>query len=236
MSVEQQTEAVPRCGVAVMAKASIPGRAKTRLVPPLDHDEAAAFNTVFLKDVFANIRAAAGRASIGSYAAGGPAGSEEFFQGILPPEAQYFECWVGHFGDCLRHAAWHLFDRGSQERGRPQRRQPDLADRAVGPDRRPPRLAGRPGGARPIRRRRLLPAGVEAQARADVPGHRLEHRAGGCPDHRASRGTGPAGPRAADVVRRRRCGDVAPAARRVVRRPPLPAAVCRRTMPFTPPS
>ena len=72
----ERTDAGQRCGVVVMAKASIPGRAKTRLVPPLDHGEAAAFNIVFLKDVFANIRAADRHASIGGYAAGGPAGSE----------------------------------------------------------------------------------------------------------------------------------------------------------------
>ena len=43
-----------------MAKASIPGRAKTRLVPPLTFTEAADFNTAFLRDVADNI--AAGRA------------------------------------------------------------------------------------------------------------------------------------------------------------------------------
>ena len=47
------------CGIAVMAKASIPGRAKTRLVPPLTFAEAADFNTAVLKDVVANIAAAA---------------------------------------------------------------------------------------------------------------------------------------------------------------------------------
>ena len=43
------------CGIAVMAKASMPGRTKTRLVPPLTYQEAAAFNTAFLKDVAANM-------------------------------------------------------------------------------------------------------------------------------------------------------------------------------------
>jgi len=47
------------CGIAVMAKASAPGRAKTRLVPPLDYDEAAALNTAFLHDVTDNILLAA---------------------------------------------------------------------------------------------------------------------------------------------------------------------------------
>lgn len=103
---------VPLCGVAVMAKASIPGRAKTRLVPPLSGDEAAAFNTAFLKDVFANIAAAAGEAPIAGYAAGGPAGAEAFFRDTLPPEARYFDCWFANFGECLRHATWELFSRG----------------------------------------------------------------------------------------------------------------------------
>ena len=43
------------CGIAVMAKASIPGRAKTRLVPPLTFTEASDFNTAFLRDVADNI-------------------------------------------------------------------------------------------------------------------------------------------------------------------------------------
>ena len=43
------------CGIAVMAKASIPGRAKTRLVPPLTSAEAADLNTAFLRDVADNI-------------------------------------------------------------------------------------------------------------------------------------------------------------------------------------
>ena len=34
-----------RCAVAIMAKASIAGTVKTRLVPPLTHQEAAELNT-----------------------------------------------------------------------------------------------------------------------------------------------------------------------------------------------
>jgi hypothetical protein len=43
------------CGVAIMAKASAPGRTKTRLVPPLTFDEAAALNTAFLQDIADNV-------------------------------------------------------------------------------------------------------------------------------------------------------------------------------------
>ena len=46
-----------------MAKASAPGRTKTRLVPPLTFDEAARLNTVFLQDIAANLLAAAQKVS-----------------------------------------------------------------------------------------------------------------------------------------------------------------------------
>jgi rSAM/selenodomain-associated transferase 1 len=90
------------CGIAVMAKASRPGRTKTRLVPPLTFDEAAAFNTAFLQDVAANI-AAAGRAghAIAGYMAFGPPGSEPFFRDILPATIGLIEAWHPDFGDCL---------------------------------------------------------------------------------------------------------------------------------------
>ena len=42
-------------GIAVMAKASAPGRTKTRLVPPLTFEQAAALNTAFLRDVAGNL-------------------------------------------------------------------------------------------------------------------------------------------------------------------------------------
>ena len=63
-----------------MAKASVPGRAKTRLVPPLTFDEAAALNTAFLRDVSDNVllaaSSAASPAGIAGYAAYGPPGAE----------------------------------------------------------------------------------------------------------------------------------------------------------------
>ena len=75
---------VAACGIAVMAKASAPGRAKTRLVPPLTFEQAAAFNTAFLQDVFDNIllaaQEAAPHAGIAAYAAYGPPGCEDFFE------------------------------------------------------------------------------------------------------------------------------------------------------------
>lgn len=100
------------CAIAVMAKASQPGRAKTRLVPPLTFEEAAAFNTAFLRDVVANILLAAEEASIGGYMAFGPPGSEPFFRAILPDTIGLIETWFPDFGDCLFNAADALFARG----------------------------------------------------------------------------------------------------------------------------
>ena len=97
------------CGIAVMAKASIPGKAKTRLVPPLSLEEAAAFNTAFLKDVAANI-AAAGE-GVACYMAYGPPGSHDFFTANLPA-VSLIESWHANFGDCLFVAIEQVLARG----------------------------------------------------------------------------------------------------------------------------
>src|SRR6266446_4734468 len=49
VSTNMDNGALPTCGIAVMAKASIAGRTKTRLVPPLTFEEAARCNTAFLR-------------------------------------------------------------------------------------------------------------------------------------------------------------------------------------------
>jgi hypothetical protein len=104
------------CGIAFMAKASAPGRAKTRLVPPLSFDEAAALNTAFLQDVADNVllaaRYSAPRGGIAGYAAYGPPGSEAFFRDTLPAAIGLIEAWRPNFGDCLFHTVEALFTRG----------------------------------------------------------------------------------------------------------------------------
>jgi hypothetical protein len=67
-----------------MAKASIPGRAKTRLVPPLTPAEAASLNTSFLRDVADNLIGASALANIAGFMAHAPAGSARFFRDTLP--------------------------------------------------------------------------------------------------------------------------------------------------------
>jgi uncharacterized protein len=99
------------CGIAVMAKSSVPGRTKTRLVPPLTFEEAASLNSAFLTDIAGNI-AAAGRQPITGYAAFGPPGSEPFFASVLPDSMGLIEAWAPNFGDCLRIAIDGIFERG----------------------------------------------------------------------------------------------------------------------------
>src|ERR1700733_10324784 len=104
------------CGIAFMAKASAPGRAKTRLVPPLTFEEAAVLNTAFLQDVADNVLLAAGDAErhggIAGYAAYGPPGSEDFFSRTLPGGIGLIEAWRQNFGDCLLHTIEQIFARG----------------------------------------------------------------------------------------------------------------------------
>jgi uncharacterized protein len=104
------------CGIAFMAKASAPGRAKTRLVPPLTFEEAAVLNTAFLQDVADNVLLAARDAErhggIAGYAAYGPPGSEDFFRRTLPGSIGLIEAWRANFGDCLLHTVEEIFARG----------------------------------------------------------------------------------------------------------------------------
>jgi rSAM/selenodomain-associated transferase 1 len=103
------------CGIAFMAKVSTPGRAKTRLVPPLSFDEAAALNTAFLQDVADNVLSAARDCAprgIAGYAAFGPPASEAFFRHILPAAIGLIEAWRPNFGDCLFHTVETMLGRG----------------------------------------------------------------------------------------------------------------------------
>jgi uncharacterized protein len=107
---------IASCGIAFMAKASAPGRAKTRLVPPLTFDEAAELNTAFLQDVAENLLLASHRTSqpagIAGYAAYGPPGSEGFFRATLPESIGLLGAWLPNFGDCLFHTIRELLHRG----------------------------------------------------------------------------------------------------------------------------
>jgi rSAM/selenodomain-associated transferase 1 len=102
------------CGIAVMAKASRPGLTKTRLCPPLSHEEAALCNTAFLKDVADNLLQAGEEASISGYIAYGPVGTESFFRAHLPREIGLLEVWYPDFGTCLMQALEAQFALGHE--------------------------------------------------------------------------------------------------------------------------
>jgi rSAM/selenodomain-associated transferase 1 len=108
------------CAIAVMAKAPLPGAVKTRLVPPLRSDEAAALGASFLRDVTENVALAARDAAIHGYVAYAPSGSERLFDGMLAARTRLVLAdgagisapRVHGFGRCLLHAAGALFAGG----------------------------------------------------------------------------------------------------------------------------
>jgi rSAM/selenodomain-associated transferase 1 len=95
-----------------MAKASIPGKTKTRMVPPLSADEAATLNTVFLRDAADNILSAAARADISGWMAYAPADSAAFFRSHLPETIGLLETVAPTLGDCLHYASATLLGEG----------------------------------------------------------------------------------------------------------------------------
>jgi rSAM/selenodomain-associated transferase 1 len=108
------------CAIGVMAKAPQPGRAKTRLCPPLQPAHAAELSAAFLRDITENIALAGCAAPIHGCIAYAPAGGEAWFGGHLaegtglvladgsppmPPDVQ-------GLGRCLLHAAQAIFGLG----------------------------------------------------------------------------------------------------------------------------
>jgi rSAM/selenodomain-associated transferase 1 len=106
--------------MAVMAKAPQAGRCKTRLVPALGAEHAAAMSAAFLRDITENIAAAARRAPIDGLIAYAPAGLEHLFEGhlaagtglVLADGAAPAPAGVKGFGRCLLHALRSLLDTG----------------------------------------------------------------------------------------------------------------------------
>ena len=95
-----------------MAKASIPGRVKTRLIPLLGAEHAAHLNTAFLRDISGNLLQASATARIAPYIAYGPAGSEKFFRDRVSQRVGLMECSFPDFGECLFRAITMMFDLG----------------------------------------------------------------------------------------------------------------------------
>jgi rSAM/selenodomain-associated transferase 1 len=95
------------CALAVMIKAPRAGASKTRLVPPLTHEEAAALSVCFLRDTAANIAAACVESSGAAQgvAVYTPVGAESTFDGLLPPDFSLLAQRGDGFGERLFNAA-----------------------------------------------------------------------------------------------------------------------------------
>ena len=124
------------CGIAIMAKASAPGQTKTRLVPPLTFEQAAALNTAFLQDMTGNLLLAGSHAAIAGYVAFAPAETEAFFRGTLPPGIGLIDACLPTLGDCLLRTLEEIFARGYASavdfgRGYYQENGQDLANELV---------------------------------------------------------------------------------------------------------
>jgi uncharacterized protein len=91
------------CALAIMAKAPRVGAVKTRLVPPLLPQEAAALNVCFLRDVTANI-AQLSDGAIHGFAAYTPRGEESAFNGRLPKDFRLLAQRGSNLGERLFYA------------------------------------------------------------------------------------------------------------------------------------
>lgn len=103
--------ALPRCGIAVMAKASKPGRTKTRLGAVVGPEQAALLNTAFLEDIAENLAAACAISPIAGYVAFGPPEESDFFD-FLPAHIGRFVAWQPTFGETLEAAIRHMLAGG----------------------------------------------------------------------------------------------------------------------------
>jgi rSAM/selenodomain-associated transferase 1 len=104
-----------RCALGVMIKAPRAGASKTRLVPPLTHEEAARLSVCFLRDTAANIAdACAGNSggAVHAVAVYTPPGAEEEFEGLLPPCFALLAQRGDSFGERLFHASADLLRAG----------------------------------------------------------------------------------------------------------------------------
>jgi len=98
----------------MMIKAPRAGASKTRLVPPLTHEEAASLSVCFLSDTAENIAAACAGSGGGAWgvAAYTPVGAESAFDGLLPAGFSLLAQRGDTFGERLFNAADDLLAAG----------------------------------------------------------------------------------------------------------------------------
>ena len=148
--------------MAVMGKASVPGRAKTRLIPEIGAENAASLNTAFLQDITANLLLASIEVPISAYVAYGPAGTEHFFRDHLPEPVRLLECSLPDFGDCLFHAIITMLDRGHLAACVVNSDSPTLPTGLFDRCSQTSRASGRSGSPRSVDGRRLLFSGTQS--------------------------------------------------------------------------
>jgi rSAM/selenodomain-associated transferase 1 len=107
-----QQIAIRSCALAVMTKAPRAGKVKTRLVPPLTKEEAAALNACFLQDLASAISSATLGGKASGVAVYTPRGAEEAYRGILPNDFFLVPQRGETFGERLIFAAEDLFRLG----------------------------------------------------------------------------------------------------------------------------
>lgn len=95
------------CALGIMIKAPRAGASKTRLVPPLTHEEAAELSVSFLRDTAANIAEACVLTGelAGGVAVYTPVGAEAAFDGLLAPGFSLLAQRGENFGERLFNAA-----------------------------------------------------------------------------------------------------------------------------------
>ncbi len=84
----ERMEVAGRCAVAVVAKAPLPGRSKTRLCPPLRPEQAAALSGAFLRDMCALVQEAARLEAMDLFVAYAPAAATAALTPHVPVEAR----------------------------------------------------------------------------------------------------------------------------------------------------
>jgi rSAM/selenodomain-associated transferase 1 len=95
-----------------MTKAPQAGTVKTRLVPPLSHEEAAELHACFLRDTAANIAQVTAQGSSDAFAIYTPAGTEWLLADLVPRSCRLLLQRGSGFGERLFHAAVDLFALG----------------------------------------------------------------------------------------------------------------------------
>lgn len=100
------------CALTIMAKLPHAGACKTRLVPPLTYDQAAALSTCFLRDTARNIASVANADNACGAAAYTPRAQDAELLALFPPNFMFVEQRGVTFGERLYNAATDLFEAG----------------------------------------------------------------------------------------------------------------------------